>query len=119
MRTDSISFDRIKKADKADTLIGLTEFTLKGRDHILKMYTSDLVAPVDGGSVYFELNDLGVIYWRSTAWFAYRRLKTNNDSINEIIQTAIDRIVLNPAFCYEPGQLIEKKIDFKTPKVEH
>lgn len=119
MQTDSIGFDGIKKADKADTLIGLTEFTLRGRDHILKMYTSDLVAPIDGGIVYFELKDLGVIYWRSTTWLEYRRLKTNNDSINEIIETTIDRIVLNPAFCYEPGQLIKQQIDFKTPRVEH
>lgn len=118
MRTDSIAFDRIKKADRADTLIGLTEFTLRGRDHKLSMYSSDLVAPIDGGSVYLELQGLGVIYYRSTSWLAYRRLETNNDSINEIIRTAIDCAVLHPDFCYEPGQLFKKSIDFETPEVE-
>ena len=114
MQTDSISFARVKKVDPADTLVGSTEFALNGHDHVLNMYTSDLVAHIDGGSVYFELRNLGVIYYRGTTWFAYRRLKTNNDSINEIIQTAIDHIALNPNFCYEAGQLTKKQIDFQS-----
>lgn len=120
MMTDSLDFESITMADPRDTLIGSTEFTLNGQDHRISMYTSDLVAPMDGGFVYFELKHLGVIYYRSTTWDSYRRLKTDDDSLNYIIDTAIDNIVLNPTLgCYEPGQFIKRDIKFKQPEVEN
>lgn len=103
LRTDSLNFDRLKRANPSDTLLASTQFTLQGREHIINIRTNDLVAPTDGGSVYIELKDLGVIYYRSTSSYSYRRLKTNNDSINYIIDTAIDNVILNFTLgCYEP-----------------
>lgn len=119
MKTDSLTFDRLKHHDPLDTLIASTEFMLNGHEHLINIWTSDLVAPMDGGSVYIELKDLGVIYYRSTSWYSYRRLKTNNDSINYIIDTAIDNVVLNFTIgCYQPGQLTKNETRFQTPKVE-
>jgi hypothetical protein len=118
MRTDSLTYDKIKQHDPLDTLIASTEFTLNGHAHLINIWTSDLVAPMDGGSVYIELKDLGVIYYRSTSWYSYRRLKTSNDSINYIIDTAIDNVVLNFTLDYQPGQLTKNKIDFQTPRVD-
>jgi hypothetical protein len=117
MRTDYLNFDKIKQYDPLDTLVASTEFSLDGHEHLVNIWTSDLVAAMDGGAVYIELKNLGVIYYRSTSWNSYRRLKTNNDSINYIIDTAIDNVVLNFTLDYQPGQLTKKQIDLKTPKV--
>ena len=81
---DSFAIDKIYHHNTNDTLIASRHFVLSGKQHQIKMYTSDFYAPTDGGVIFYELDSLGIIYTRSTTWYTYRRLKCNNDSINKI-----------------------------------
>lgn len=58
------------------------------------MYTNiyhDFAA--DGGLIEYELDSIGVIYFKSLTWEGYGRLITNNDSLNQIINIALEHII--------------------------
>lgn len=96
IQTDTLDFNDIKKIDLNDSIIGTYEFALNEQEYIISMFSNGHRADIDGGVIYYELKDLGIIYSRSTSWFSYKRLKTDNDSINNIIEIAIDHIILVP-----------------------
>ncbi|MGY2132525.1 hypothetical protein ACW9KT_09865 [Hymenobacter sp. HD11105] len=99
--TEYIKVEQIKRHNPKDTLIAYFNFALGERRHFIDVYTSDFYAPEDGGTLLYELDSLGVIYGRSTTWFKYSRLQSNNDSINEIIDVALEHIILRPELhCY-------------------
>jgi len=94
------------QADPADELIAQDFFKHNKKDHVVKVYTSDNHAPVDGGRLYYTLDSLGIIYERSTTWPGFSRLKTNNDSINDLISQAFAHILQNPKlWTYRPKLL--------------
>ncbi len=84
--------------DPADSLLGYSEFYWKRTRHVLRGFTSDLHEDVDGGSFVIELDSLGVIYEHSTTWPSFRFVRSNNDSISELITAAI-------AAAHRPGHL--------------
>lgn len=96
-----IKAEQVERHNPKDTLIAFLNFTVGNRRHFIDVYTNDFYAPEDGGVLLYELDSLGVIYGRSTTWFNYRRLHSNNDSINEIIDVALEHIILRPQLhCY-------------------
>lgn len=96
--SDSVTMDSIWKHHKNDTLLAHCWFELNGKTHWINMFTNYPYAPVDGGYLAFELDTLGIIYAKSTTWKSYSRLKSTNDSINDLITTAFENILLNNQF---------------------
>lgn len=97
-----IKANKIEHHDSKDSLIGYLNFYVGNKKHFIDVYTNEFRdAAMDGGYLLYELDSLGVIYGRSTTWFRYRRLQSNNDSINEIIDVALEHIILRPQLhCY-------------------
>jgi hypothetical protein len=87
--------------DSKDSLLSDYDFTYKSIKHSIKMYTNDAFAPIDGGILKYELDSIGIIYNRSTTWFNYGRLLSNNDSINSLVDRALEYIIMRPKLhCY-------------------
>lgn len=107
------------KHEKNDSLISLQTYSYRGQTHVIKMYSnySDNISIVDNGEVKFELDSLGVIYSRSTTWPNYKRLFSNNDSLNSIIISALENIILHPSMrCYNCNiEYVDKTIKFIPP----
>lgn len=98
---DTIKFDFLPQVDTADLFIGKGHFVFNNIDHLIKSYTSDNHAPVDGGRLYYTLDTIGIIYQKSTTWFNALRLQTNCDSINNLISQAFAHILLRTELsCY-------------------
>ncbi len=118
-KPDTLAFNKISHHVPQDSLIAEQEFEFNSNRHLIQMYTSDLHAPVDGGHLFYELDSFGIIYSRSTTWFAYQRLKSSNDSINSIIDAAIENILLYPKLsCYQYELIFQKEVKFVPPTIE-
>ena len=101
--------DTIKRSDvspdKADTLLAKDGFTYQNKEHGIYLYTSDNHAQIDGGRLYYTLDTFGIIFERSTTWRTSLRLRSNNDSINDIISHALAHILSNPQLhSYQSGR---------------
>jgi hypothetical protein len=66
--------------------------------HAINLYSNRPTAPCDGEYLKYELDDLGVIFIKNTTWNSYLRLKSDNDSINELIDRAMEQIMLSKEF---------------------
>ena len=98
---DTISYDEYNFIDPKDSLLASESFKYKEQYHEIKMYTSDYHSPIDGGGLFYTLDSLGVIYSRATSWRNFGRLSSNNDSINDLISTALGFIVSKSSLrCY-------------------
>jgi hypothetical protein len=95
---DSVKINLIKHHAKNDTLLEQSIFELNGKTHRIYLYTNFPHADIDGGYLAFELDTLGIIYAKSTTWKSYSRLKSTNDSINDLITVAFENIILNNKF---------------------
>ncbi len=94
---DTIKYeDANLKMDTLDAFVAESTFFIKDEGHVIRSYTSDNHAATDGGVFYFKLDNLGVIYLRSTTWFSSARLHSNNDSINDLLIQAFSHILLIP-----------------------
>ncbi len=58
------------------------------------MYSSDNLAPIDGGILKYTCDSIGIIYSRPTTWRSFRRLYSNNDSINDLVNTAFGYMLM-------------------------
>ena len=102
-----------------DSLIGSRTFKIKGESHQIKMFTTDNYAAIDGGELFYELDSLGIIYSRSTTWYGYTRLYSNNDSLNRLINQALENIILYPDLhCYGCELVDKTTVSFDPPKIE-
>jgi Trm5-related predicted tRNA methylase len=52
---------------------------------------------------------LGIIYTKSLTWKSYTRLHSTNDSINDLIEIALEHIILNQDLDGELKKLIPKQ----------
>ena len=101
---DTSNSTKAERPDSADQLIGQGVFNYYNKDHVVKVYTSDNHAPIDGGRLYYTLDSLGVFFSKSTTWPGFGRLKTNNDSINDLLTQAFVYILNTPNLhCYQCG----------------
>jgi hypothetical protein len=96
--SDSFNIKEIDRHDPEDTFLQQYPFEVNGKNHWINLFTNEPYAPVDGGYLAFELDTLGIIYAKSTTWISYSRLKSTNDSINDLITKAFEIIILNDKF---------------------
>lgn len=116
---DTIYTTKNQQADTTDDLLAQDFFHYKTKDHILKLFTSDNHAPVDGGRLYYTLDSIGIIYERSTTWPGFGRLKSNNDSINDLINQAFAHILQKPQLhCYQCGLIDTTSKTFIPPIIK-
>lgn len=96
--SDSFKMDEIKHHHLKDTLLEQFGFEVDGKWHWINLFTNHPYEDVDGGYLSFELDTLGIIYSKSTTWISYSRLKSTNDSVNDLITKAFENIILNEKF---------------------
>ena len=116
---DTIPVADFPQYDSADQFIAEERFVLNQKIHIIKAFSSDNHAPVDGGRLYYILDSIGVIYSKSTTWPVAIRLSSNNDSLNDLISATLAQILLRPLLhCYHcDGLRPEQTERWKTPAV--
>lgn len=85
---DTFKYEEVNHIDSIDELLATEYFDYRGKSHIIKMYSSDNRAPVDGGGLKYTLDSIGIIYGRPIWWPNYGRLWSNNDSVNDLIHAA-------------------------------
>jgi hypothetical protein len=93
--TDTLTV--LRHHNERDSMVGITTFSLGGEEHVVEGYRDDHCQPVDGGSFWLELDSLGMIYSHSTTWPGFMVVRSDNDSINELITMAL-------AAASRPGQ---------------
>ncbi|HQV39784.1 MAG: hypothetical protein IPO60_12075 [Flavobacteriales bacterium] len=86
MNTDTLA--TLRHHNERDRLIRQVTFSLHGQAHVVAGYTDDY-APTDGGSFWLELDSLGTIYSHSTTWPGFGLVRSNNDSVNQLITMAL------------------------------
>jgi hypothetical protein len=79
----------LPKHSVQDSMLGRVEFTYCEGRHTVTSWTDDYHSPVDGGSFWLELDSLGKIYSHSTTWPGFGIIRSNSDSINDLIMMAI------------------------------
>jgi hypothetical protein len=94
------TFPYVKKNNKSDEYILIHQegFKYYGKYHAVNLMSNRQTAPCDGEHLKYELDDLGVIFIKNTTWNSYSRLKSDNDSLNELIDRAIEQIILSDEF---------------------
>jgi hypothetical protein len=87
---------KIKKHQSTDDLLAQSDFIYNGKRHTIRLYTNYFHCPIDAGRIYYELDQLGIIYVKSTSFYDYTVLKSTNDSINKIIERGLENIIFDP-----------------------
>jgi hypothetical protein len=84
--------------------------------HLLNFYV-DSESVTDGSQLYYTLDSLGIIFSYNPTWQSYSKLKSTNDSITDLLNVALDNIIMNRELhCYE-CEMYEKGIKLvKTKK---
>lgn len=108
-RTDTLV--ALRHHTEQDSLVGEITFGFAGADHVVRGWSNDHHAPIDGGSFWLELDSMGEIYGHSTTWPGFSVIQTNNDSVNGLISLAI-------AAASRPGHLGLRYPGPPEPKVE-
>jgi hypothetical protein len=101
-RIDTVKYDK-SYAQSATNFRHLFDghFQYNKTEHLIRFYSNDDIAPVDGGELFYTLDNFGIIYSRAISWPNYARLQCTNDSIADLISVAINNIVSNPNLhCY-------------------
>ena len=119
-KIDTNFTDKVRYHQNLDTMIANEVFLFNDKAHMIRKYSSDNHAATDGGALRFELDSLGIIYSKSTTWASYSRLHSTNDSINLLINYALEAIILNGNLsCYDYRKVFgPEKIEFTIPKVD-
>lgn len=99
-RIDTFNLSMLPFHEKRDSLITKGEFELFERKHQIRMYTH-ISGATDEDNLLFEIDSIGIFYSRSINWPSYSRLKSNNDSINILIDFALENILMDERMrCY-------------------
>jgi hypothetical protein len=115
-KTDTILQKEIGQHKETDTLFQQYVFNVDKERHFINGFTNYPHAPPDGDYVSYELDNLGIIYTKSLTWKSYTRLHSTNDSINNLIEVALEHVILNQDLDSELKKLIKKQqklIQFK------
>lgn len=98
---DTIPYEEGFGIGEQDELLVTESFEYRKQFHTIKFYSSDNKAPIDGGDLKYTLDSMGVVYSRSTTWPNFRRLSTNNDSINDLISASLGYMMMKSSLrCY-------------------
>lgn len=126
---DSISTDTITYLLKEDkTFYPKYLINRKNKDHDIFLFINSITFTIDkeykvykyasnpfvidGCETHFWTPEVGIILTRSTTWRNFRKLRTNNDSINRKIDLLVELIYQDTEFykgCLEEMELIPKK----------
>lgn len=79
----------LRHHSERDSLVGEITFEFAGADHVIRGWCDGHYAAIDGGSFWLELDSLGRIFGHSTTWPGYSVVRSNNDSINDLILMAM------------------------------
>ena len=90
--SDSFNINKINHHNDRDTLISQIPFKWNEVSHYINIFSNYKYAPMDGEILNFELDTLGIIFSKSLNWNSYSSLKSNNDSINQLINKAFEYI---------------------------
>lgn len=119
---DTIQFKELNQIDSLGDLLATQEFKLKNTYHQIKMFSTDRTAPIDGGELYYTLDNKFCIYNRSTCWPSFGMLSCNNDSLNELINVAIGNIIMHPSlrchYCDDKYTHAPKKLSLEINTVD-
>lgn len=91
---DTFKYEEVNHIDSIDELLATEYFECRGQSHIIKMYSSDHLAPTDGGILKYTFDSIGIIYSRPIWWQNYRRLYSTNDSINDLVNAAFGYMLM-------------------------
>jgi hypothetical protein len=130
--TDSISADTITYILKADavfkpqylvngerqehkffTFVSTQDFTIDRKYTVFKFASKPFA--IDGCVTHFWAPEFGIILTRSATWKSFRKLKTNNDSLNKKIHLLTELIYQDTKFykgCTDAMELVRQK-DFE------
>lgn len=99
IKYDTIDYEKLLKHTQEDSLLETIDFWVGKAKHTIRMFSHENKIIDCGGDIqFYELDSLGIIFSRNIPWktYSYYRIKCTNDSINNIIQYALDRIILHP-----------------------
>jgi hypothetical protein len=96
--SQGVNIENVRKHKKDDILLEQFAFELNGKYYGISKYRSGNHTGVDGGYISYELDNLGVIYIKSTTWNSYSRLKSTNKSLDDLITIALENIILNDRY---------------------
>lgn len=115
--TDTLKYEEVNHITSADELLATEYFKYKEKYHIIKFYSSENTAPIDGGGLKYTLDSIGVIYHRAVWWPNFGKLSSNNDSINDLISTAFGYIMMKSSLrCYYCTDNTHIPIEKEAPK---
>jgi hypothetical protein len=98
---DTIKYEKENRITSGDQLVATEHFKYREQYHSINFYSSEHTAPVDGGELKYTLDSLGVIYSRAVWWPNFEKLSSDNDSINDLISTAMGYILMKSSLrCY-------------------
>lgn len=119
---DTFEIDQLKFHKATDSLGTSFSFEFEGKNHEIRLYSNccgSKPVAVDGVSIFYELDNLGIIYSKRSFSNFYKRLRSTNDSINNLIDIALENIIAIPELhdesVFEPP--MENNVVFQTPEV--
>jgi hypothetical protein len=92
-KTEMIKVKKALKHENKDTLLFSKSFLTNNIHHEIRKYTNLNYSPIDGEIVLYEVDNLGVIFSCNLSWNTFKQMKSSNDSINEIINIALQNII--------------------------
>jgi hypothetical protein len=111
---DTFEMDQLKFHKPTDSLGAKFSFELEGKKHEIRMFSSSFKGGC-GGSIFYELDQLGIIYSKKSFSNFYKRLRSTNDSINNLIDVALENIIAIPELHDESvfAPPMEETVEFK------
>lgn len=106
------------RLEDIDTMLKKSYILVGGKQVTVRLYTNRFKAPIDGDHNVGFVEGIGIIYGHSITWMNAGVLRSNNDSINEIITKGLGRLLmlkdqLYQEEYYEYGRGKSEFIDFK------
>ena len=92
-KTEIDTVNKALKHDVRDTLLFSKVFQINNKYHEIRKYTNMNYCPVDGEIVLYEVDSIGVFYSCELSWNTFKKLKSSNDSLNEIIDLGLQNII--------------------------
>lgn len=86
---DTVTIEKILRHNDDDKLMKEFTFITHQNAHTIRLFCTGNPAP-DSGELMFELDSLGIIYSCNNFSVSNIRLKSNNDSINELIDVGLE-----------------------------
>lgn len=113
LKIDTVNVESENNQTKTtdDSLFFEKDIVLDDVVHKLRKYSNGHKAPTDGDYTFYELDSLGIVFSTQISWGSYKRLYTNNDSINRIIDFSLLNIIQMNEYDIKKNM---EKVSYKT-----